>query len=50
MKALINSNFSITKKDEIVTIITLDIEDQTAIIQYSNGYTETMMLNSLTIL
>jgi hypothetical protein len=48
--ALISPSMSITKEAETVTVLSIDSTEQTALIEYSNGYKETMMLSALTFL
>lgn len=48
MTALVHANFSITKKDEEVEILSIDFDNDSAKIEYPNGYVETMILTTLT--
>lgn len=48
MTALVHANFSITKKDEEVEILSIDFDNDSAKIEYPNGYVETMILTALT--
>lgn len=48
MTALVHANFSITKKDEEVEILSIDFNNDSAKIEYPNGYVETMILTTLT--
>lgn len=47
-KAIIDANMSYTGKQEIVKVVGVYSNGETALIAYPNGYTEHMMISALT--
>lgn len=48
-KLVLDSMWSVTGESCVVTIIKMDLVEMTALIQYSDGYTEWLPISSLPI-